>query len=98
MKIFARQVVVTPQPKNRRQAVYTDLVCLDHGSHSGEFALIDPLCPPNEAGYIKALLSPDEALQRLQEWEHQDRADRDGNYSGIFPDGQKWLKDVANAT
>jgi hypothetical protein len=92
MKTFARKVMVTPQRKGRRQANYTDLVLLDHGAHAGEYALIDPLCPPTRPEYIRVLLSPDEALQRLKSWEHQKRPASDGSTSQIFPDGQTWLQ------
>jgi hypothetical protein len=101
MLTFARLVVVTPAPKGKRNAVYTDLVRLNHGDHAGEYALIDPLCPPQEEGYIKALLTPDEALARLQAWEHQEytyessrQAMTEGTISQVFPEGQQWLKNA----
>jgi hypothetical protein len=101
MRIFARKVVVTPAPKGRRNAVYIDLVQLNFGDHAGEYALVDGVLPPQDPNYIKALLTADEALERLRVWEHQEysyensrQAMTSGTISQVFPDGQKWLDET----
>jgi hypothetical protein len=94
MITHARRVDTTIT-RGRTDAKYYELVVLDYAPHAGQFAIIDSMCPPGRPDHIREILSKNEALTRLQGWQHWEPNKSDGNSSQIWADGKKWLRQAA---
>ena len=59
---------------------------------NGEIVLIDPLLTVQNPGYVRQILTKDEAMAMLSWWPDESRPRSDGSLSTLTREGRLWLR------